>query len=67
VFSVNEMADDVEGVPGVSPFGRMRPGFRKIAEKRVEDRRGALEKNDGLRQAMLHKGLDSWTAVVERR
>ncbi len=53
----NQMADDVERAPSVFPFIPEGPGFRQIAEKRIESGWSASEKRNCVRQAVFHHGL----------
>src|SRR5260370_36471337 len=53
----NQMADDVESAPSVFPFIPEGPGFRQIAEKRIESGWSASEKRNWVRQAVFHHGL----------
>src|SRR6267154_2543224 len=48
------MTNDVECAPGVFAFILVGPGFRQIAEKRIESGGSSGEKGDGVRQVVFH-------------
>lgn len=52
--AVDEMADDVEGGPGVGAFVVHGPFGGEIAQERVECGGGAGEQGDGLFEGLLH-------------
>ena len=47
-FTVNQVADDVEGGPGVFTFVAESPGFGQVAQKGVESSGSASEKGDAV-------------------
>src|SRR6185503_8611433 len=47
-LAVNQVADDVEGTPGLAAFVRGDPAVRESAQQRVERGRRPLEDGDGL-------------------
>ena len=56
VFGMDEVADDVEGGPGVGAFVGVSPGFGKVAEERVESGGSAGEQGNGLVESGWHVG-----------
>lgn len=54
LFAMDEMADDIEGAPGIFTLIAQSPGFRQIAKERVESSRSSTEKGDGIGQVVFH-------------
>ena len=52
-FGVNQVADDLEGAPGVFAFIAEEPGLGQMAKERLERGGGAGEKGQGELQMML--------------
>src|SRR5208282_3415767 len=53
--TVNQMANDIEGAPGVFTFISQRPRFRQIAQKRVESGGSSSEKRYCVLEVLCHQ------------
>src|SRR5579864_5646141 len=62
-LGMNQVADDLEDVPGVLTFITVSPRFGQIAQQPVESSRRAAEQRDGVAQVVWHhlpRSSDSW-------
>src|SRR5262249_37497887 len=52
--AMDQVADDIEGSPGIAAFIAKRPHFRQIAQKRIEGARSVGKKSDCVLQIVVH-------------